>query len=405
MPHHSFRSAQASRRAVLMALLSAPFVGILDGCSRQPSALVIATTEATVAATPEPAASVAPTAIAATPTTAAASPTSTVAPATRTPTPPPTATVAPTTTPNAAATAQAINASFPSSGWDFHLRPLLFQIDNAPDAWPQNGLSSAYVVYETPAEGTITRLTALVVQQTLETIGNLRSARLVDLELVPQWNGLLVHVGASTPVEKMLQDGGIVGLDLDVPANYSFGWRTSNRIAPYNLYSSLSRVRSFAQSKRMPRTADDPRAFPTGPLPAGQAGSPGERVVIPYGEPSNVLYAWDAQAGGYRRFVNGVAQVDANTGHQIVAANVVVHFAVQTVTDIIEDVEGSRSLKFGLVGSGRALLFRDGRRIDLTWTRQRSDQVTRYEFGGGAVATFAPGSVWIALVADTLQVG
>jgi len=140
-------------------------------------------------------------------------------------------------------------------------------------------------------------------------------------------------------------------------------------------------------------------------LASAIAARPGERVVIPYGEPSNVLYAWDAQAGGYRRFVNGVAQVDANTGHQIVAANVVVHFAVQTVTDIIEDVEGSRSLKFGLVGSGRALLFRDGRRIDLTWTRQRSDQVTRYEFGGGAVATFAPGSVWIALVADTLQVG
>jgi hypothetical protein len=152
----------------------------------------------------------------------------------------------------------------------------------------------------------------------------------------------------------------------------------------------------------MTLTAKQPRAFPVGPLPSGVIGTEATRLTIPYDPPSTVLYTWDDAAGRYRRFVNGLALSDANSGHQIVVANVVVQYAQQVVTDIIEDVEGSHSLKFVLQGSGRAVLLRDGQRFDLTWRRQQAGELTQFQYADGSPAAFAPGNVWIAIVSDTL---
>lgn len=405
-----------SRRSALRALLAAPLALALAACGRSGPSVSVATTTSANSAARSAAASSTATGSATTiasasgvPPTAAPTAAPTVA-ATPTiaATAPPTATPAPsaTATPSARATAQALNALFPGSKWDFTRRPILFQIDNAPEARPQNGLSSAYAVYETPAEGGITRFTAVMIAQPSNTIiGDLRSARLVDLDLAPMWDGVLMHVGASTPVENLLNDAKLTQIDLDLGPNLPAAWRSAQRDAPYNLYTSLARLDPFLQKRGIPLDARQPRAFPVGPVPASVSGQSAATFTIPYDAPSTAAYAWDATAGGFLRSVDGAALIDANSGRQIVVANAVIHFAQQIVTDIIEDVEGSHSLKFILVGSGKALLLRDGKRHPLTWRRERPEDLTTYAFADGSPAAFAPGNVWVAIMSDTVQIG
>lgn len=394
-----------TRRDVVRLAFAWPAALILSACTdtRTPSHTVARTVPAPTAAT------LAPSVTSAKPP-ATATPVPTMAP---TVTPAPSATVVPSPTPprrTATSTTttvdfRAINASFPGRAWDFALRPLLFQIDNAPDARPQSGLSSAYAVYETLAEGGITRYTAVFIQQALATIGNLRSARLVDLDLAAEWDGILLHVGASTPVAQRIAASGITQLDLDQVANRSASWRTTDRIAPYNLYSSMARLRPFLAARGVPLTTTRPRVFPIGSLPAGTASRLGTAFTIPYGPPSTADYRWDAAAGGYRRSTDGRPLIDANTGQQILVTNVVVQFAKEIVTNIIEDAEGSHSLQFVLQGTGKAVLLRDGKRLDVTWRRDSPEQFTTYALADGAPATFAAGNVWISFVPDTMQLG
>ena len=396
------------RRAVRLAMLT-PMALAVSACGRATTSTVIVAAASPVPTTapidtPTPSPAPAPSA---TPTMAATeAPTTqpTVAP-TATAAPAATATVAPTSTPNPEATARAFTALQPGRGWDFGLRPLLFQVDNAPAARPQNGLSDAYVVYETPAEGEITRFSALIIQQKLATIGNLRSARLVDLDLAPQWDALLVHVGASTQVENMLITAGVNGVDFEDLATVGVWWRTAQRIAPYNLYTSLDRLRPYLSAHNMGQDATKPRSFPVGPIPSGAKATAATRITLPYDQPSDAVYIWDEGAKGYLRYNAGVPLIDANTGHQIVVSNVIVHYAVETVTNIIEDTGGSHSLQYRLQGTGRAVLWRDGQQMAVTWQRDGAGALTQYRLADGTPAPFAPGNVWIAIAADTGRSG
>lgn len=391
---HAMAQRVLTRRMALQRALLAPVAVTLSACSSAPKVQQAAATPDFVSVSTSTATT---SSLVLTPTpVATAEPTATPEPA-ASPTPGDTAT-------SAQSGAAALNAQNPGRAWDFALRPLLFQIDNAPAARPQSGLSSAYVVYETLAEGGITRFTALIVQQALAQIGNVRSARLVDIDLTQQWDGVLLHVGASTPVAQLLQASGIAQIDFDLGQNAAASYRTADRIAPYNLYTSLARLRPYLTQSHIDQQATTPRAFPVGALTESAAPAPGASFTIPYGSPSTAGYVWNAAANGYLRSTDGQPVSDANTGKPIVVNNVVAHFAQEIVTNIIEDIEGSHSLKFVLTGTGKAILLRDGKRVDLTWRRDRANQLMTYAFSNGTPAAFAAGNVWVSFVPDTMQV-
>src|SRR5205085_1275087 len=74
--------------------------------------------------------------------------------------------------------------------------PALIQIPNDPGAWDQSGLQSANMVFESVAEGGITRFTA-VFQQVPDKVGPVRSGRLISLKLTRHYRGRLFLSGTS----------------------------------------------------------------------------------------------------------------------------------------------------------------------------------------------------------------
>ena len=69
-------------------------------------------------------------------------------------------------------------------------RVVSVKIENSPEARPQTNLQLADVVYESVTEGGITRFNAIFHSQSPDLIGPVRSARLSDTYIVPQYHAL-----------------------------------------------------------------------------------------------------------------------------------------------------------------------------------------------------------------------
>lgn len=336
-----------------------------------------------------------------------------------TPTQAPTATSTVAATPSPAATFTAIPSPTPSPVPTADLRspltglpvgdpallqmqPMAVQIDNAPAARPQTGLSQASLVYEAQAEGGITRYTAFYLDNSPEIIGPVRSARLIDLEIVPEYQGLLTHFGASSGVIQKLYD--LPVLELDLAADYSIGyyWRSPDRPAPNNAFVRLADLRQLAEQNGIIRAVKVPslyfRSLGEMPFDSVTKASRVTTVGIPYGSACDVRYMYDAQSNSYRRYVEGVPAVDVADGQQIAPKNVIVQFANVIQTGIIEDVNGSHSLEYELQGEGEAIIFRDGLQIEAKWSRHSLNEVTSYYDSSGNRIGLSPGTTWIQIV-------
>jgi hypothetical protein len=84
---------------------------------------------------------------------------------------------------------------------------------------------------------------------------------------------------------------------------------------------------------------------------------------------------------------------------QVSAKNVVVQ-VVQIKYTGISDVAGSPSPEAITVGSGQAYVFRNGKMIKGTWSRDAADSTTQFVSKSGDEITLAPGRTWIELYPD-----
>jgi len=282
-------------------------------------------------------------------------------------------------------------------------RPFAVKIGNSPAERPQSGLSKADMVFEHLTEGGITRFTALYLCQESEAIGPVRSARLIDLELVPMFDAIFAHVGACAPIMEMIAQSEIAKANLDEYLGAPGFHLIPTRKRPFSTYTSTRELKDAAVEMGIRQEAAlEPLAFSDDP-PAG--GTPATSVVIPYHRTlSNVVYEYDPGRGAYLRFTSGEPDLEALTSEPLVITNIVVVHAPHTETEIIEDVLGSRSVEIDLTGQGKATLFRDGLAYPATWVREAPDQMLRYVDADGEPIPLKPGNVWVEIVPTDLEI-
>lgn len=287
------------------------------------------------------------------------------------------------------------------------LRPINIRVDNSAQSRPQTGLARADVVWETLAEGGITRFTATYQCRQPGTVGPVRSARLIDLQLTPMLDALLVHVGAAQQVTDMIWASPFAPRDIDEwggdPAFYRVDQAPVDWLRTYTtgeLITTVAEARGVRQTERSLRgwrfSAD---------IPPGATGAATE-ITIPYapGTSSVVNYTYNVGSSRYLRYQGSAPHLDRATGEQLAAANVLVLLAPETVTPIIEDKLGNRSLHYDLRAEGRGLLFRDGQSWDATWRREGENVLVRIIGTDGQPIPLKPGQSWVQIVADTVEV-
>lgn len=277
-------------------------------------------------------------------------------------------------------------------------RPIVVQVDNAPAARNQAGLSKADIVYEALAEGQITRFSAIFACHEADVVGPVRSARNIDLELVPEYDALLSNSGASEGVTALLE------ATPDIPNinhnNFSEAyWRTDGHAAPHNLMTSTAGLRKAAARAGHATTASlVPLTFKDdAPAPAVT------NISVNYSGWADVSYRYDPAGNSWLRFIGGEAHKDAESGAQLAPKNVIIQFVPSYVSDIVEDASGDRGMEYTLTGSGKVLIFRDGQVIEGNWSRPNRSDVTQYYDATGKVIPLNRGLTFVQLVDTSFQ--
>jgi hypothetical protein len=278
------------------------------------------------------------------------------------------------------------------------VRVVSVKIENSPESRPQTGLHQADVVYETLTEGNITRFNAMFHSQSPDWIGPIRSARLSDSYILPQYDPIFAHVGGQSQVMSRVRAAGVD--DLDEFANGGAYHRTSDRPRPHNVYTSLEELREAAIDRGYEATqSTQPLQFE---LMSDVASATIVQLTVPFGNGNTVTWDFDAEDNAYVRTQAGTVQKDRETGTLLTARNVVVLWAQQSSTSM-RDATGARALDIVLSGTGRASIFRDGQRYDGMWTAE-AGAPPRFATDEGEPILLGIGNTWFEVVPSSTNI-
>lgn len=279
-------------------------------------------------------------------------------------------------------------------------RPLVIKVSNAPaSVRPQAGLGSADVVFEHIVESGLTRLSAVFYSETPERVGSVRSARLIDTDIVRMFDALLAYSGGSQgvrdniywyiPYRRIFLDGATTEFirDWEVPA-------------PHNLFALPAEIWEGADrlgEKARPENIQG-AAFRT--LPPAGSQETASHVEVKH---VSLVAEWfyDAEVRQYLRHTDGELHLDSLSGQTLAVENVLVVYAYHELTDIVEDIwndQVSYGHRISLLQSGDLLLFRDGQVYRGHWSRPSAGDQLRFFDETNLPLYLKPGSSWIHIV-------
>lgn len=295
-------------------------------------------------------------------------------------------------------------------------RPMTVMIENHLDSRPQSGLSSADIVYESIAEGGITRFMGVfycdAVSQDL-TLGPVRSARTYFLDWASEYakNPIYVHVGGANTPNKANALGQIE----------QYGWGGENDLNQFALtvkecwrdYNRLGRTVAtehtmYCSSEALWKVAEK-RGWPA----VGQDGNPWDIKFVSwkFADPKAIAtpkatnisfdfwkdykdyavsWSYDATLNAYLRTNGGVAHVDKNTDKQIAVRNLVVMHTKET-----GPIDDHMHMLYGTIGTGTATIFKNGDVVEAKWSKKDRTSRTIFTDAKGKEIEFARGKIWI----------
>jgi hypothetical protein len=343
------------------------------------------------------------------------SPTATFTP-TPTPTNTPTATFTPTDTPTPTPTP---NGPFsypedvnPLTGQPYPneeakaRRNLIVKISNYPPlVRPQTGVNLADLVWEYETEGGVTRFAAIYRNNAPTHIGSVRSARLIDLELVPMYNALLAYSGTSEPIQKLILESEYVfqtfsPLKGDNCEDAGFCRFPDGDLAfEHTLFLDTNLIWAKA-TRREVNTGYKARGFAYADLP-DPGGLPATDTFIDWYGQTDARWQYDAASGHWLRWTDGLAHIDKGDGQQLWADNlVIIEVPHNDEPDIFPAEASYRSIQIELWDQGRAYLLRDGQVYQGYWRRKddKPGSALQIIYGNGNPIMMKPGRTWVSVV-------
>lgn len=273
----------------------------------------------------------------------------------------------------------------------------LVMIDNMEDARPQSGLDKADVVFEIEAEGGITRYMALFYNNGADKIGPCRSARYYFAELAKGLDAVYAHVGGSTDGYSTIRQLKLQDID-GIRATAQQFWRSKDRKAPHNCYTSTDILVEIAQEEGYeltpPRLPAYALTFEGEPLESG-------RVKLAYSKAKNgynVEYVWvegmGPDGGQYQRYIKGEPAYTLE-GEPLVADTVFImecSIKARNTDPLTSAVD--------VIGSGEAICVVENRIIRGTWQKESAQEPLIFLDAAGNEMCRKFGRTWVQVVPD-----
>lgn len=302
-------------------------------------------------------------------------------------------------------------------------RPMAVKISNYPPlVRPQHGLGQADLVFEHPAEGGVTRFTAVFLGQTPDLAGSVRSGRYLDLEIPQMYQAFFAYSGSSAGLKLKFQASNffsrIISPDFGAPESGDPFARIPQGDKPYEhtLFARLPLLWKWAEKHGMDNSRQDLKgmAFSDAPVRPGQAAA---RLIIPASAgdwAEQVEWTYDAASGRYLRSINGAPHTDATTGKQLAFANVILVFSAHVIDcNIQEDGVGfepacnmsghfSRQIQIWNADparpGGKVQIYRDGQMFEGYWMRANPSDMLTFYFDDGTPLPLKRGPSWFEML-------
>jgi hypothetical protein len=290
-------------------------------------------------------------------------------------------------------------------------RPVAVKVQLFPRGQrPPWGVSLADIVYDYYQNFGLTRLHAIYLGQNAETVGPIRSARLLDQSLVNMYGSVFAFGSAEQRTySRLFGSEGANRLVVEGNANCPPMCRIDPNGANF-LVTNTDELSQYATSNGV----DNVRQNLTGmyfddQVPAG--GQPGSQVSTRFSISAYELWDFKPETGRYLRYQDTkeandsqtealAPLVDQLTQQQIAADNVVVllvphQYAFGTSPGPNEVVD------ILLSGSGPAIAFRDGQAYPVTWNQPNKDSVLSLTLSDGSPYPHKPGNTWYEVIGQS----
>ncbi|MHB1090724.1 MAG: DUF3048 domain-containing protein [Ilumatobacteraceae bacterium] len=264
---------------------------------------------------------------------------------------------------------------------------IMVKLDNTALARPHTGLIDADLVYVEQVEWGLTRLAAMFNRKLPKVVGPVRSGRISDLEILKQFSAPgFVFSGANKVLLKQIAASNAVSLSPNEKGE--FFYRNIKKEIPYNQMLKLAEM--ISKTKGLGVVGDVGFVFDR-EVPPGGTGAKTFKVTWPS---SNVSGKWSKK--GWAISVDGYVQKDYVTRQPVIAKTVVIQFVEQTDSKQGDRFGGKTPLS-RTVGTGSAIILRNGQRFVATWSRPIATGGTVYLVDGLPIPLDI-GQVWILLV-------
>lgn len=304
--------------------------------------------------------------------------------------------------------------------WQKH-RPLGVMIENHEEARPQSGINEADVTYEAVAEGGITRTLNVYYCQAPAQVGPVRSARTYFLDWISEYGDhpLYAHVGgANTPgpadalgqIEKYGWD------NYNNMDQFSIGfptfWRDYNRLGhsaatEHTMYSTTDKLWAVAAKRGLTNVdKEDGASWTKGfvpysfvdDVPSSSRGS-SQSIHLEFWSGYRAYFVdwtYDPATNLYMRKNGGAPHIDRDTNKQLFAKDVIVMYMDESHAN--DGYEGNAHLLYDNKGTGKAVVFMNGKRINATWSKDSRTDRTIISDSSGKEIKFTRGKLWFEIL-------
>lgn len=276
-------------------------------------------------------------------------------------------------------------------------RPGAVMIDNLYAAWPQAGISSADVIYETVTEGGITRLMAVWADYTaIPTVGPVRSVRDQFVQLAMPMNAMLVHIGGSVYAVNLLNYYRYQDIDGYYLGTHAFAFdesRSKVMNQEHCWFTNGSMIQSGIDIiATLPTTGTLHPVFEFSSEAVTPANS-AKNVRFTFSRVADCALAYNSANGVYLQSQFGEPHVDSNNGEQLAFKNVLLLY-----TDVSLKEDGIVS-EFDMTG-GTGYYFTNGGYEEIVWEKGGVEEMPVFTKKNGSALLLNPGKTYVAMVGN-----
>lgn len=268
-------------------------------------------------------------------------------------------------------------------------RPYAVVINNYPAATKvQSGLNEAYIIYEFPIEGGMSRSLALFKDIDDVRVGTIRSARQNYLDYVLENDAILVHFGGNYKANEEMPKLGIEHIDGNAEPPF-YRDNPEGLATEHTAYGNLKDIMEYATNSRGMRTTTDvsvPLNYSVDEIDLSkfEGSITANNVYVPYSNYTyGVEFKYNSDSKRYERYIYEEPHKDYFNGEIYDTKNIIiVNVSCNDLNEGHTDMSGTDYLNINNIGNGEGYYISNGYAIPITWEKSSRESKTLYKYNG-----------------------